>query len=513
MSVMLFSWIRLMFVGYFLLRLLFQFGGKIVHDLALLLIESTACYESVLGILQILGLIRSNNTLFLCTGTFDNPGPLGGFIAVCFSLSLAELITKKLKNENKTISVFDSIIHGVSYTTVIICAIVLPSTQSRAALLSILIVAFYFIVNNSKIRIWIKAHWLVTILSVLVLLLVVLIFKRPSTNGRIITYKMELLTIKRNGYKGVGLGHFSNAYGETQRDYFSKMIRITDGKLDYSDSVKERQFADNPNVGFNEYLQMGIEFGVGPLVLFLLLTALIVYRLSKKHSPFCYGIISMLVFAFFSYPFSLWEFNVLFLIFSGFAGCRFDNTYSLKTYRLLFIIICLIPAVFFFRSVVVVRTINQNEKKWERQRFIFGSGDYVAYEYCCSELYPELRSNYAFLYEYAYSRFENGFIEESERILNESLELSGNSLSFILLGDIHKKQGLIEKAEQDYFDAFLVLPDRLYPLYKLAALYHDTDQATKYENMANSIENFSPRIESQSTKEIRDMLNLLKYTK
>lgn len=509
-SVMLFSWIRLMFVGYFLIRLLFQFGGEIAYDSVLLLIEITACYESVMGILQILKLIKSNNTLFLCTGTFDNPGPLGGFIAVCFSMSLSELLKIKHKNRDQTISIFNSIILGVSYATVILCAIVLPSTQSRAALLSILVAAIFYITYNPKIRNWIKAYWFVAILIVLALLSVVLIFKRPSMNGRFITYKMELLTIKRNNYKGVGLGHFSSAYGKTQRDYFSKAINITDGMLDYSDSDIERQYADNPIVGFNEYLQMGIELGVGPLVVFLLLTALILYRLFKRHSAFFYGLISLLVFAFFSYPFSLWEFNLMFLVFSGFAGV--GNSCLSKKNSLLFIISCLIPAVLFFRSAEVVITINQNEKRWERQRFIFGSGDYEAYEYCCSELYPDLQNNYAFLYEYAYSLFENGFIDKSERILNESLVLSGNSLSFILLGDIHKKKGLIEEAEQDYFNAFLALPDRLYPLFKLAALYHDTYQMIKYKNMAYSIEHFNPRIESQSTKEVRDMMNLLKYS-
>lgn len=510
-SIQLFSWIQLMFVGYFILRVLFQFGGNIVHNLVLLLIETIACFESVWGILQILGLIKSNNSLFLCTGTFDNPGPLGGFLAVCFSISLAAILKMKQKDMVNTDSILDHVILGVSYTTVILCAIVLPSTQSRAAFLSILVATVFYIANTPKLRNWIKAYWFVTLLAVIVLLSVVLVFKRPSKKGRIITYKMELLTIKRNNYEGVGLGHFSSAYGKTQRDYFSKTISIKDGRLDYDETDKERQFADNPNVGFNDYLQMGIELGAGPLLLFLLLTILILFRLSRQRSAFFYGMVSMLVFAFFSYPFSLWENKLLFLLFAAYAGGIYKESYPTRTRSILFIISCIIPVFIFYKSVGGVINMNQNEKKWEQQRFVFGSDNFEAYEYCCSELYPELSNNYAFLYEYAYSLFENGKVDESEKILNESLELSSNPLLLILLGDIHKKQGLIDEAERDYFNAFLNLPDRLYPLYKMAVLYKDTNQTIRYKNMVSSIEKFQPRVESQSTKEIRDKLKLLEY--
>lgn len=497
-SVMLFSWVNLLFAGYFLLRLLFQWGGVKAQNLILFSVEAVTCYESVLGLSQIMGVVRSNNYLFACTGTFDNPGPLGGFLAIGLCVSLSEILLKKRRSL-------------MSYLTVVLCAIMLPSTQSRAAWISIMVCAFFYCLKKPKLLVWIKSHWLVTLIGITVILSSVYIFKRPSANGRLFTYKMELQTIKRNGLKGVGRGHFSNAYGITQREFFANTISLEDGQLIYDESDKDRVFADNPKVGFNEYLQFGIEFGVGPLILFLSLVVIILYGLFHLHPPFFYGMVSMFVFAFFSYPFSLWEFLVLFLAFAAIAGCKPNLSGSSVAGKIVFALSCLIPVAVFHDSVDVLRTSYQAERMWKRQRHLFDSGDYRSNEYCCSQLYPDLKYNCAFLYEYAYSLFENGKIEESKKVLNQSLSLSGNPLSFILLGDISKKLGLIAEAEQEYLNSFLALPDRLYPLYKLAVLYYDSKLDEKYQNMVRSIEEFHPRIESESTEQIREMLNSIRY--
>lgn len=510
-SVMLFSWVNILFIGYFLFRILFQLGGRIAQDLTMLAVETIVCFESFLGLLQIIGVVGSNNYLFLCTGTFDNPGPLGGFLAVGICCSLTEIIAINQHKEAKPCSTLERLILGVSYVTVIICAIILPSTQSRAALLSIMVSMALYCIMFPKILFWIKSHWFSSLTIVFILLSFVLVFKRPSMNGRLITYKIELMTLKRNGFKGVGMGHFSSAYGETQRNYFSKTISLQDGELRYRESDKERIYADNPKVGFNDYLQLGIEFGAGPLILFITLVVLILFRLYGLRPAYCYGMISMLVFAVFSYPFSQWEFLLLFLVFAAMAGSKYDTSCLSRTGFLFFVFSCLIPLVVLYKSVNTVRTIYNTELMWERQRPIFGSGDYQSYEYCCSQLYSDLPCNSAFLYEYAYSLFENGDIAESEKILHQSLALSGNPLSFILLGDIHKKQGLIAEAEQDYFNSFVALPDRLYPLYKLAVLYYDCNQEWKYQNMVRSIEDFHPRIESESTNQVREMLKTHRY--
>ena len=129
-SVMLFSWVNILLIGYFLFRLLFQLGGRIAQDLTMLAVETIVCFESFLGLLQIIGVVGSNNYLFLCTGTFDNPGPLGGFLAVGICCSLTEIIAINQHKEAKPCSTLERLILGVSYVTVILCAIIYSNQKN-----------------------------------------------------------------------------------------------------------------------------------------------------------------------------------------------------------------------------------------------------------------------------------------------------------------------------------------------------------------------------------------------
>lgn len=45
-------------------------------------------YESVLGIMQLLGIAVSHNSMCPMTGGFANSGPYGGFLAVCIAVGL-----------------------------------------------------------------------------------------------------------------------------------------------------------------------------------------------------------------------------------------------------------------------------------------------------------------------------------------------------------------------------------------------------------------------------------------
>ena len=76
-----------------------------------------------------------------------------------------------------------------------------------------------------------------------------------------------------------------------------------------------------------------------------------------------------------------------------------------------------------------------------------------------------------------------------------------------LLGDLYKAQDRVADAEMEYQNAFYVLPDRLYPLGRLAALYHDSGDSVRFRNMVMSIREFEPRVESASTQSIRYMVD------
>ena len=62
---------------------------KYVEQVVVLVISLWLSYESLLGIRQLFGLSSSHHCMFVLTGSFANPGPYGGFIAICAVIALS----------------------------------------------------------------------------------------------------------------------------------------------------------------------------------------------------------------------------------------------------------------------------------------------------------------------------------------------------------------------------------------------------------------------------------------
>lgn len=74
---------------YTVVRLAASLGRKYVLPLLFLSLCIWSCTESVSGLMQVLGRIPSGHFLFRLTGSFDNPGPYGGFIAMTAATATA----------------------------------------------------------------------------------------------------------------------------------------------------------------------------------------------------------------------------------------------------------------------------------------------------------------------------------------------------------------------------------------------------------------------------------------
>ena len=139
---------------YLLIRFLFSIVPNTVRILCLVTIVVINLYEIRLGYLQLIGKISSNHILYTITGSFKNPGPYGGFLAVCISLFAAYYIKHtKSKNQN-TLS---KLLCWIVFFSALFALIILPSTQSRSAILalgcSMAVLAF----DTEKLRIKIIA--------------------------------------------------------------------------------------------------------------------------------------------------------------------------------------------------------------------------------------------------------------------------------------------------------------------------------------------------------------------
>ena len=125
--------------------------------------------------------------------------------------------------------------------------------------------------------------------------MVMYFLKKPSADGRFYMAKIAVKSIVHNGIWGAGADSYAGAFGYEQYRYFS----------DYSDNVNlnslvsldkgDTGYACTPLTAFNEFLRLGVEYGLIAmlLVLYVFIRGMVV--LIKNGSSLGYGLLSLFV--------------------------------------------------------------------------------------------------------------------------------------------------------------------------------------------------------------------------
>lgn len=389
--------------------------------------------------------------------------------------------------------------------------VVIPASQSRAAILAIVCSMFLLFLNNNAIRSFLKKHWIVVTFLGMTFCAVGYFVKKPSADGRWMIFKIDTRAMLNNGIKGCGLGHFSNAYSEAQYEYFLQDISVDNGILDLGGSRKsDRQRAGSPLYAFNDYLQMGVEAGPVAMILYMVMMLLSIVILLSNNSPLAYGQVALSVFGLFSYPICLWQFQLLLTVFMSVS-----ITYCFKTLQckrigvhLGLLVVTAIPVLFKTHDMII--TIGQY-RDWNRDRYFYGIEEYGIYAEYCGDKINKLDYVGDYMFEYGYSLSKTGNLELSDSVLNATLKVKCNPDVLMLMGDNSMAREDYARAEQLYTKAFIMLPDRLKPLCRLAQTYGKRGDMESLHNMIESIDNFHPRIESDVTESLRNEVRNLQY--
>jgi MFS-type transporter involved in bile tolerance (Atg22 family) len=135
--------------------------------------------------------------------------------------------------------------------------------------------------------------------------------KQDSADGRLLMWKVTVKAIAGQPLAGTGLGGFPAAYAEAQGGYFA-----TGNATD-----REKRVAGCPEYAFNEYLQIGLEQGVGGLIVFVAwLGNMAYYGIRNRQQGAAGGVLALAVFAVSSYPLQLPSFWVALVLGSGAIG-------------------------------------------------------------------------------------------------------------------------------------------------------------------------------------------------
>ena len=317
--------------------------------------------------------------------------------------------------------------------------------------------------------------------------------KKNSANGRLLTWKVSFSALIKHPL-GVGLGHFPNAYGEAQIAYFSS------GNA----SEMEEYVAGNTEYCFNEFLQIAIESGFVSLLLFIGMLFCSIRGLIKSKDWGAFGALtSLLVFAFFSYPFSVLPFLIVFVCLLSISGTRITRIkkdYKFKSMILMAVGCLTITGICIYKQYPVYHAYkkwNTNQKYYEREMY-----REVVQSY--EPLYPYLKDRILFLFEYGRSLSQSEQPEKSNEVLRHATQISCDPMLYNIMGKNYQAMKAYDLAEASIRKSAQIVPNRIYPYYLLMKLYIETGDREKAVENADIVLTKEPKVYSTAVREMRE---------
>jgi tetratricopeptide (TPR) repeat protein len=411
----------------------------------ILVLIASGAFEAVLGLLQVYGYEPSNHSLYGLTGSFYNPGPYSGFLAMCLPLALHEWLEGK------------GIWKHLALVALVLMVLVLPSGMSRSAWLAAVIASCYVWGMHYRGRLYRyrRLFWIGGLLLI-VSCIGAYYWKKDSADGRLLMWKVSVQAVMEHPWQGVGWEHVAGAYGDAQERYFASGMA----------TEQEVYVAGAPEYVFNEYLQVAIAWGVPALcgILMLVMVAFCLGHGSRLYGV-CGALLSLAVFAFASYPFQFLMFRLAFvaLLVACAMGCR----------KLWVQVLALVLGI--------------------------GAGVYLA----DNRSTPNARR----MFEQAHALHQAGQWDASTELLQETMVVSSDAMVLNIIGKNCQAQGRYEEAEHWFVRSTRRLPNRIYPYYLLAKLYaehSDVFPIEKLEWAARMVLEKEAKVESTAIRQMRE---------
>lgn len=452
--------------------------------------------EAVWGIRQVYGFTYSNHSLYALTGSFYNPGPYSGYLAMIFPVCLYEWLERK--EHKKTIPYY----MAIAGMLLILC--VLPAGMSRSAWIAAAVSSIYVCGMHYRVELknYIRQHRKNTMRFGVIAFLLggmalggIYQMKKDSADGRLFLWKIAARAVNEHPWTGSGWNSVPAAYGQAQENYFAA--------CNYT--ATEELVAGAPEYVFNEYLQVAIAWGIPVLCIGLLILGGSMYTGHKQGIyGLCGALLSLAVFAFSSYPLQFPAFVSALIILV--LACSIRVLPLEKVWpRILFTVLLLIGSYGCFCKYQQKSKTVAACKQWTKSRMFYQSGAYRQAVESYAEIQEEMRGNARFLFEYGHALHKLHEPELSNKVLKEALKVSGDPMILNVIGKNEQEMKHYEIAEYWFMRAVHRLPGRIYPYYLLANLYADPSfyQRDKLERMVQTVLEKEPKVQSTAIKQMR----------
>lgn len=449
--------------------------------------------EAIWGLRQLYGFSASGHFRYALTGSFFNPGPYAGYLAMVLPLCLHHFVRFRDWKWLITSLKIERAAAGV-VGVLILC--VLPATMSRSAWVAALIGCGWVMYMHRDSRKWKLlwrrykkryVSWGIGIFLVLIMGGAGAFFLKPdSALGRLFLWKITCQAIANHPW-GCDKG-FAFAYGEAQEAYFAKG--------DYAEW--EERVAGSPEYAFNEYLELTLTQGPAICIMLIVITFACLWAGTQfRRYGVCGAIVTLLVFSFSSYPMHLPAFIVAYVCLL--LACGIGDIIA----KPVILSACLIIWTGGFHDKW------QREKDacrdWVNARMLYHAGAYAAANTAYDKLYPQLREKGAFLFEYGHSLHKAGFYNESNKYLDKALVYCADPMILNVIGKNYQALRCYNWAEELLLASVHRLPGRIYPYYLLAKLYAEPEflNREKFEEMKGIVLMKAPKIHSTAIEEMR----------
>ena len=429
--------------------------------------------------MQGMGLLPSLHNAFPMTGSFLNPAPLAGYLAVLTSMGMVGLFcTDGFHGKLRIVAVIGLLLFG-SFVFLL---------NSRAAWFALLVVAV--VIGYGRLKMKRKRVYVVCIVIALGVSLYGLYYMREvSANGRLFIWKNTCEMIKDHPLTGVGIDRFKAEFPTYQAQYHSQLTEEA-----------EKYYDGNTFLVFNEYLRAFAETGcLFPFLVSFPLGIVWKYKdVSTETRMAAGGVGCLLVFGFFSYPFSILTLKVLAVLFLGIIGRESRMVYSwnhFKCFEGIAVGVTVVCITFSAYGLTVVSECNAHERKYEEQAFCF-------------------RDNIAFVRRHCQETLERGDTVQAIQILNDAIGRIPVAGFYQQRAKLYAETGDYQKAEKEYRFLRNLVPTSWDTVLELARLYQRMDRKREALDLLEPYTKIYPKDKTLEQKamllEIRELYQAIK---
>lgn len=463
--------------------------------------------EAVWGLWQLCGFAASGHSRYALTGSFFNPGPYAGYLAMVLPICWYRWL--ELRDPWKYLEIERRVEYFIVMGSGACILCVLPATMSRSAWLAagiscVWVWAMEYSEEKNWLGIW-KEHKkrVVQVIIGVVLILIMAIgalflIKQDSAKGRLLMWKVACHAIAEKPWSGHGEGNFAAAFGDAQERYFAGG--------DYA--AWEERVAGSPKYAFNEYLRCAVEYGIPvTIVVLLVIGYCLCVGVRYEELGVCGAVISLLIFSFSSYPLQIPVFIVTFV--GLLLACVLNHRWT--TWAMLAVAI----AAYGIYRLADDRKMLDACREVVNVRMLYRAGAYEAALEDYERLYPLLKEKDDFMFEYGHCLHKLERYEDSNRIMKEAMGLSNDPMILNIIGKNCRQAGDYRAAEYWFTRAIHRLPGRIYPYYLLALLYAEPGfcQPERFEEMKQIVQTKEPKVNSTAIREMREELDKIDIEK